>query len=170
VRRVLVIGCSGAGKSVLARRLAKATALPLIELDCLYWRPGWVETPMSEFRDAIARVTQAPDWIIDGNYSTTFDLRMPFADTIVWFDFARWICLYGVLTRMARDYGRTREGMTQGCPERFDATFLRYVWDFQARQRPRIVEALEKFAGHACLHRLESRKDGERLMAMVERR
>ena len=170
MRRVMVIGCSGAGKSALARRLAKALALPLIELDFLYWHAGWVETPMSEFRDVIARFADWPAWIIDGNYSTSFDLRMPFADTIVWLDYARAACMRGVLTRMIRHYGHTRAGMPEGCPERVDPVFLRYVWNFNVRQRPLIVAALEKFAGHARLHRLESRKDGERFMATIEQR
>jgi len=170
VQRILVIGNSGAGKSTLARRLAKVLALPLIELDFLYWRPGWIETSMPEFREAIARLASGPAWIMDGNYSTTFDLRMPAADTIVWLDFARWACMRGVLTRIARGYGRTREGLPADCPERFDAMFLRYVWNFRSTQRLRIVAALEKFAGHARLHRLESRKDGERFMAMIEQR
>jgi adenylate kinase family enzyme len=170
MRRVLVIGCSGSGKSTLARRLAKALGLPLIELDFLYWRPGWVETSMPEFRAAIARLAGGPGWVMDGNYSTTFDLRMPLADTIVWLDFARWNCMRGVLMRIVRGYGRTREGLPEGCPERLDITFLRYVWNFRAAQRPRIVAALAKFAGHAQLHRLESRTDGKRFMAMVERR
>jgi hypothetical protein len=71
---------------------------------------------------------------------------------------------------MIRHYGRTRAGMPDGCRERLDPEFLRYVWNFNARQRPLIVAALEKFARHARLHRLESRKDGERVMATIEQR
>jgi len=166
----MVIGCAGAGKSTVARRVARAVALPLIELDFLYWRPGWIETPMPEFRDAVARLADGPAWIVDGNYDTTYDLLMPLADTIVWLDFARWICMYGVLTRIVCGYGRTRDGLPEGCPERFDAEFLKFVWNFHTLYRPRIVEGLEKFAGHARLHRLESRKDSERFMTTVERR
>src|SRR5262249_5063159 len=170
MRRVMVIGGSGAGKSTLGRRLAKALELPLIELDVLYWRPGWIDTPMREFRDVVARLAAGPAWIMVGNYSTMFDLRMPVADTIVWLDFGRWICMYGVLRRIVRDYGRVREGMPEGCPERVDAGFLKYVWNFQTEYRPKIVAALEEFAGQTQLHRLPSRSDAERLMAAIERR
>jgi hypothetical protein len=72
--------------------------------------------------------------------------------------------------RLVRNYGRTREGMPEGCPERIDVEFLKFVWNFQTRYRPRIVAALEKFAGQAQLHRLRSRKDAERFMATIERR
>jgi len=70
---------------------------------------------------------------------------------------------------LVRYYGRTREDMPEGCPERVDAEFLKYVWNFQTQYRPRIVAALEKFAGRAQLHRLESRNDAERFMATIER-
>ena len=100
MRRVLVIGGSGAGKSTLACRLAKALDLPLIELDFFYWRPGWIETQMSEFRDVVARLADGPAWIMVGNYYATFDLRIPVADTIVWLDFTRWTCTCGVLIHL----------------------------------------------------------------------
>ena len=170
MRRVLVIGGSGAGKSTLACRLAKALDLPLIELDFFYWRPGWIETQMSEFRDVVARLADGPAWIMVGNYYATFDLRIPVADTIVWLDFTRWTCTCGVLMRLVRNYGRTREGMPEGCPEWVDPEFLKFVWNFRTQYRPRIVAALEKFAGQAQLHWLKSRKNAERFMATIERR
>jgi adenylate kinase family enzyme len=170
MRRVMVIGSPGAGKSTMARRLADKLALPMIALDSLYWRPGWVECPSAEFREAVARAAATPTWVMDGNYSFTYDLRMPVADTIVWLDLPRATCMRSVLARTVRGYGRTRDTMPAECPERFDVEFLRYVWNFGVRQRPGLVAALEKFAGHARLHRLESRKSSERFMAMVEPR
>jgi adenylate kinase family enzyme len=170
MRRVLVIGGSGAGKSTLGRRLAKTLALPLIELDFFYWRPGWTETPMSEFRDVVARLADGPAWIMVGNYYATFDLRMPVADAIVWLDFTRWTCMYGVLMRLVRNYRRPREGMPDGCPERVDPEFVKFVWNFRTLYRPRIVAALETFAGQAQLHWLKSHRDAERFMATIERR
>jgi adenylate kinase family enzyme len=125
---------------------------------------------MPEFRIVVARLADGPTWIMVGNYHATFDLRMPVADTIVWLDFTRWTCMYGVLTRILRHYGHTREEMPEGCPERLDVTFLQFVWNFQTGYRPRIVAALEKFAGHAQLHRLKSRNDAERFMATIEQR
>jgi adenylate kinase family enzyme len=169
MRRVMVIGCGGAGKSTLARRLGDKLALPVIVLDAVYWRPGWVECPQREFREAVARLAATPEWVMDGNYSLTYDLRMPIADAVVWLDLPRWTCMRRVLLRTACGYGRTRDSMTPGCPERFDMDFLRYVWDFHARYRPQIVAALEEFAGRARLYRLESRKESEQFLAMIER-
>jgi len=170
MRRVMVIGSPGSGKSTMARRLADRLALPMIALDTLYWRPGWVENSRAAFREAVAQYAAMPAWVMDGNYSFTYDLRMPVADTVVWLDLPRWTCMRSLLLRTARGYGRTRDTSPPGCPERFDVEFLGYVWNFNTSQRPGMVAALEKFAGHARLHRLESRKDGERFMAMIEQR
>jgi adenylate kinase family enzyme len=125
---------------------------------------------MPEFRDVVERLADGPTWIMVGNYSTSFDLRMPVADTIVWLDFTRWTCMYGVLMRIVCNYGRTREGMPERCLERVDPEFLKFAWNFRTRYRPQIVTALEKFAGRAQLYRLTSRNDAERFMATIERR
>jgi adenylate kinase family enzyme len=170
MRRVLVLGCAGAGKSTLARRMAAALALPLVELDRMFWRPGWVEAPREEFRDAVARLAAMPAWIMDGNYSFTFDLRLPVADTIVFLDLPRRTCMWRVIMRTVSGYGRTRAGLPEGCPERFDWEFLNYVWNFHAAHRPQIAAALANHAGHAHLHRLKSPEGAERFLAMIERR
>jgi hypothetical protein len=75
-----------------------------------------------------------------------------------------------VLLRLVRNYGRPREGMPEGCPERVAPEFVKFVWNFRTQYRPRIVAALEEFAGGAQLHRLQSRKDAERFMVTIERR
>ena len=151
MRRLLVIGCAGAGKSTLARALAATLALPLVELDRVYWRPGWQEPDRDQWRAAVADHAAAPRWVMDGNYGDTFDLRMPLADGIVWLDYPRGICLRRVAARTLRNHGRTREGLPDGCPDRFDPAFLRYIWDFPVKHRPRIEAAIDRFG---CRERL----------------
>jgi adenylate kinase family enzyme len=148
MRRILIIGCAGAGKSTLARRLSATLGLPLIGLDRVYWRPGWIELPYSEWRAAVEQLAAEPAWIMDGNYSGTFDLRMPRADTAIWLDYPRAVCLRRVLWRIIKGYGRTRADLPDGCPEQFDAQFLRFIWNFPANSRPRIVDGLQRFGGH----------------------
>jgi len=147
MRRVLIIGCAGAGKSTLARKLSDALGLPLIGLDRVYWRPGWIEPSVAEWREAVSRLVAEPAWVMDGNYSGTF-LRMPYADTLVWLDYPRTVCLRRVLWRIIKGYGRARADLPDGCPEQFDAPFLRFVWNFPAKSRPRIVDGLQRFGGH----------------------
>ena len=90
MRRVLVIGCQGAGKiDRVPPRLARITGLPLIDLDAIHWRPGWVEPPPREWREIVGAAAAKPEWIMDGNYAGTFDLRVPRADTVIWLDYPR---------------------------------------------------------------------------------
>ena len=94
-------------------------------------------------------MTQAanqPSWIMDGNYLTrgAGELRRARADTVFWFDLPRWVCLSGVLFRIAKSYGRVRPEMADGCPEQFDAEFIRYVWTYRARQRPKLLNFFEE--------------------------
>jgi adenylate kinase family enzyme len=153
MQRVLVVGSSGAGKSTFSYRLAERTRLPFISLDAEFWQPGWIETPRPLWREKVAALAANPQWIMDGNYAGSFDIRMPRADTVIWLDYGRGLCLARVLRRTLKSYGRTRREMAHGCPERLDLTFLRYVWSFPAKHRPLIVAALDKFAAHATVVR-----------------
>jgi adenylate kinase family enzyme len=148
MRRALVIGNSGAGKSTFARALACKSALPLIHLDHEFWRPGWDITPRAAWRAKVAELVARDSWIMDGNYYSSLDLRLPRADAVFWFDYPRSICLSRVLWRVATTYGRVRPDMAEGCAERLDLPFLRYVWGFNGAERPGIAAALERYGAH----------------------
>ena len=83
VRRILIVGSAGAGKSTLAREIARRLGLPLIHLDRHYWRPGWVASGDARFRADVAALAARPAWVMDGNYGGTLDLRLPRADLLV---------------------------------------------------------------------------------------
>ncbi len=136
MRRILVIGSPGAGKSVLARRLAERFDLPLIHLDREYFSPGWVEMPRALWRARVAELVRRPEWVMDGNYSSTFDLRVPRAEAVVWLDLPRLTCLARVIRRVLRYWGTTRPDLGPDCIERFDWSFLRFVWSYPTRTRP----------------------------------
>jgi adenylate kinase family enzyme len=148
MRRVLVIGISGAGKSTFARVLAQKTGLPLIHLDREFWQPGWRATPRDTWRARVARLVSSDAWIMDGSYGASLDIRLPRADTVVWFDYPRLRCLARVAWRIATTYGKVRPDLAPGCPEQVDWEFLRYVWDFNTKSRPQIVRGLAEHGGH----------------------
>src|SRR5207248_9352838 len=108
MKRVLVIGSGGTGKTTVAQRLARRTGLPLIHLDLLYWRPGWQPTPGEEWRETVRRLVAGERWIIDGNYGGTLDLRLAACDTVVFLDLPRVLCLWRVLVRQLRHFCRWR--------------------------------------------------------------
>ena len=146
--RALVIGCSGAGKSRFSRALAASTGLPLVSLDAEFWRPGWVITPRAEWRPRVAELVARPAWIMDGNFDSSLDIRLPRADAVFLFDLPRHVCLRRILWRVATSYGQVRPEMAAGCPERFDLAFLRWVWRFNEAERPQIMGALATHGGH----------------------
>ena len=124
MQRILVIGPSGAGKSTLAREMGVRLDLPVIHLDQEFWRPGWVEPEREAWRARVCELVERPAWIMEGHFASTFDLRVPRAEAIVWLDLPRWIYFPRTFWRVAQSYGRVRPDMAPGCPERFDAGFL----------------------------------------------
>ncbi|MHB8756877.1 MAG: P-loop NTPase family protein, partial [Bacillota bacterium] len=138
MKKVLIIGPSGAGKSTLAKRLGSLLGLEIIHLDALYWKPGWVATPRDEWHALQQGLLARDSWLIDGNYGSTMELRLPAADTVIFMDFPRWLCLWRVFKRRLRYRGRTRSDIGPGCPEQIDWEFFKWVWRFPAVERPRI--------------------------------
>jgi adenylate kinase family enzyme len=163
MRRILVMGPSGSGKSTLAVELGALLGIPVIHLDALHWRPGWVEAPHEELRAALLPSLQLPEWVIDGNYggSGTLEARLAACDTVVYLDFPRRVCLYRVLRRWLRFRGRQRPDMGDDCPEKVDLEFLRWVWTAPAR-RPANLARLEKAPPTARVVVLESAADVRR--------
>ena len=141
-RKILILGCSGAGKSTLARVLADRLGLPLIHLDRLWWRPGWVERDPAEFDAELAEVLAGDRWIIDGNFSRTLHTRLQAADCAILLDYPRRKCLAGIFRRFLQYRGRTRPDLTEGCPERIDWEFFCFVWNFRKLRLPPVLEKL----------------------------
>ncbi|HIW73128.1 MAG TPA: topology modulation protein [Firmicutes bacterium] len=161
MERVLVIGSPGAGKTTLSRRLAEKWGLPLIHLDKLYWRDNWQPAPYEEFEARLLEAAARPAWILDGNYSRTLPLRLERCDTVIYLDYPRAVCLWGVLRRVAAGYGRTRPDMGVGCPERLDWDFLKYVWRFPKNQRRKLFSLLDGQEGKTVVV-LRSRRETAR--------
>jgi adenylate kinase family enzyme len=164
MKKVLVIGSGGAGKSVFSRHLGQLLDIDVIHLDALYWHPGWVETPRAEWRQVIMEVLRRDSWIMDGNYSNTLDLRLEACDTVIFLDIARLICLWRVLTRALLYRGRTRPDMAEGCRERLDLGFIRWVWRYKRRTRPQIIELLRQSAQSKQVIWLRSRAEIKRFL------
>jgi adenylate kinase family enzyme len=127
MERVLIIGPCGSGKSTLARELAPRLGLPLVHMDQLYWKPGWVETSDEVMQAKIEALSQEPRWIIDGNYGGTLRPRLERADAVIYLDYPIRLCLWRLIKRIWTTRGQVRADMAEGCPEQFDFSFLIYV-------------------------------------------
>ena len=144
MERIIIIGCGGAGKSTLARKLGEVLDLPVVHLDKLFWKTGWVEPSREEFDALLAQELAKDRWIMDGNFKRTMPERIKRCDTIIYLDFSRFACLMGVLKRIITTYGKVRPDMGEGCPERIDLDFLKWVWNFNKNKRESYYKLLNE--------------------------
>lgn len=144
MRRVLILGPSGSGKSIMAERLGRILGIPVVHLDRHYWRPNWVYTPEDEWQIKVKDLISADSWVMDGNYTSTLKLRASRADTIIFIDIPRRLSYLRILTRFLRFRGRTRPDLSEDCPEKIDLDFIRWVWDYPRTRRPVILRFLEE--------------------------
>lgn len=166
MQRVLIIGPCGSGKSTLSYTLGLHLGLPVHHLDKLGWSPGWVETDKIELRERIKAIVASDSWLIEGNYGSTLDLRLPRADTVVYLDFPISLCVWRLLRRILLHRGKTRPDMADGCPERFDFEFLRYVVFWNWGPRPRTEQRLRDHMDKVT--RLRSPNELSRWLAKIQ--
>lgn len=155
MKRVLVIGCPGSGKSTFARRLREITGLPIVYLDRLYWNADKTAVSRDEFDRRLRAALMRNKWIIDGNYARTLEARLDRCDTVFFLDYPAEICLTGIAERR----GIPREDMPW-VEITEDPAFTAFVRDFQDEVRPQIIRCLER-AGGVEKHRFTSREDAE---------
>lgn len=111
MKKIILIGSGGAGKSTLARLLGEKLNIKVYHLDRLFWKPGWVVVQREEQRKVQYKLINQPKWIIDGNYRGTMDIRLHAADTIIFLDLHRMICVYRAFKRMLKYRNKTRPDM-----------------------------------------------------------
>lgn len=150
VQRVVIVGSGGAGKSTFAQALGEVTDLPVVHLDRYFWKPGWVETPRDEWSKRQSELFAGDRWIADGNYGGTFDVRFSLADTVIIVARSRLACVASAVGRCVRNHGTPVQA--EGCPERFQLEFYRWIWNYHRDSRPRLDAAL---ARHRHLHTVE---------------
>lgn len=163
MQRIVIIGSSGAGKSTLARKLGRKLNIPVIHLDRYHWQPGWVPLPAEEWEKFISEKVAEERWIIDGNYRRTLPMRLSAADTVIFLDLPRWLCVARAIKRRLQYLEHTRPDVAHGCHEHlFDPRFpefLRWIWDYPERARPDVIAQLDKLGDSKNIVRLRSRRD-----------
>ena len=167
--RISVVGVSGAGKSTLSRRLAASLSLRYVSLDRdMRWLPGWTVRDRDEQRALHDGFVASERWVIDGTNISFMDTRLPRSDLLVWLRMPRRVALAGIAKRVSSSYGRVRPDMADGCPEQLpDLEFLTWIWTFERRQSPRLLEAIDRFAPRLPVLAITSRANRRRLTDLL---
>lgn len=168
MQRVMIVGSGGSGKSTLARQLGAILSIEVVHLDRHFWQPGWVEPPQDQWRKVQAELVQRSQWIMDGNYGATQDIRLAVADTIIFLDMPRWLCLWRVLKRRIQYHGRSRPDMAPGCVEALDWKFVKWVWNYPSR-RLQILHNLEQYRGQGRVVVLQDRAQVRKFLTIMQR-
>ena len=155
MKKIIVIGCPGSGKSTFARALHNKTGIPLYHLDMIYWNADKTTVEKSVFLERLTAVLEKDEWIIDGNYSSTMELRMAACDTVIFLDYPLEVCLDGVKERR----GKPRSDMPWIETEE-DAEFIEFIKNYNEQQKPKVLELLKKYSDKNIII-LESREQAD---------
>ncbi|MEK7016240.1 DNA topology modulation protein [Bacillus sp. FSL R9-9410] len=145
MKKIILIGSGGSGKSTLAKLLGNKLKIQVHHLDALFWKPNWEGVPREEQRTVQNDLIKEEKWIIDGNYGGTMDIRINAADTIIFLDIHRTICVYRAFKRIVQYRNKIRPDMGAGCEERFDLQFFKWIWEYPKSKRPAILKRLDQF-------------------------
>ena len=139
MKKIIVIGCPGSGKSTISRALHNKTGIPLYHLDMMYWNADKTTVEKSVFLKWLSAVLEKDEWIIDGNYGSTMELRMAECDTVIFLDYPLEVCLGGIKERR----GKPRSDMPWIETEE-DAEFIEFIKNYEEQQKPKVLELLKK--------------------------
>jgi adenylate kinase family enzyme len=177
MRRVVVIGSSGSGKTTVARHIARALDLPRLELDSVVHQPGWAQLPQDEFTDRVTQFVSGRGWVIDGNYTSlgVRDSIWPRVDTVVWLDLPRWVIMPRVIMRTLRRvitqeelWNQNREPWTNLYSLDPYKNIIVWAWTRHRHVRAKFESDEDRGAwDHATVHRLRSPTEVARFLATL---
>ena len=156
MKKIMVIGCPGSGKSTLSRELHRRTGIPLYHLDLMHWNADRTAVEKYVVLERLSNVLEKEAWIIDGNYLRTLELRLQAADTVFLLDYPTGVCLEGARARI----GTKREDLPW-VEEEFDPEFRQWIEDFSRDQLPEIRRLLEQYGEGREVHVFHSRAEAD---------
>jgi adenylate kinase family enzyme len=178
VRKIVIIGCCGGGKTTLAYQLSRKLSIEVYDLDDHFWHAGWVVTPDDRWQEIQHELVGRDSWIISGTYTSTLDIRINAADTIIFLDLPLWLCFWRVIKRKVKNY----YGLEQSLPKRVqgshkfgfkairsDLGFLLYVLKFKKNYNAPIRKILDRVKADKKVIKLSSPKEVTEFVADVIR-
>lgn len=138
--RILILGCPGSGKSTFARALGEKTGLPVVHLDNIWWRADGSHISREEFDRALAELLAGERWIMDGDYSRTYEVRVRAADTVIFLDYPEAVCMAGIAARV----GQNRPDMPW-TESTLDPALVSMVQSYARDNRPQVLSLLQRY-------------------------
>lgn len=163
MKKIIVIGCSGAGKSYFAKKLHSITGIPLYHLDMIWHKPDKTHISREEFDERLKKIFEEDSWIMDGDFSRTMEMRMQACDTIILFDIPYEICMRGIKERE----GKKRDDMPWAAAET-DDMLLNSVRSYIPEQLPRVCQLLEKNKQDKEIVIFKTREEAEKWLAVIQ--
>ena len=139
-RKIIVLGCSGSGKSTFSRRLREITDLPLIHLDNIWWKPDRTHISREEFDRKLEEILRTDGWILDGDYSRTYEMRFRACDTVIFLDYGFDVCMDGIVRRVG-----TERPDIPWTEQTVDPDLVRQVEAYENENRPAVLSLMEKY-------------------------
>jgi adenylate kinase family enzyme len=159
MKRVMIVGQPGGGKSWLARQMGARTGLPVFHMDQIHWMPGWVMRPFEDRLRMATEVENSDEWVFEGGFSQSYAHRMSRADMLIVLDPPFMLRVWRVFKRTLRDYGRSRPDLPEDCPEQFSAEFWKWIWDTRHTARAKNLKLVEQAGPGTTCHVLRTRQD-----------
>ena len=165
MKKVIVIGCSGSGKSVFSRSFASLSGFPLYHLDNIWWREDGTNISRDEFDERLGEILDRDEWIIDGNYKRTMERRMAACDTVIFFDLPLEDCIEGIKARR----GKPRPDMPwRSAGDSDDPEFMNYVYNYGTNNRPKVLDILQKYSDKRIII-FKTRAEADAFLCAFER-
>lgn len=166
MERIMVIGCPGSGKSTLSRALHKITSIPLFHLDMMNWNADRTTVDKEVFRERLSDTVKKSEWIIDGNYGSTIELRLKECDTVIFLDYPLEVCLKGIEERRGKE--RTDMPWVEAEDEE-DVEFIEFIKNYNSQSRPQVMELLDKYS-HKKIIVFRSREEADEFLTQTKER